>query len=188
MSCKTSLLGIGSNCSASKGGITDVLLVGISSDVKFKMVTATLDTKTNYESWSIDQTISEFQQFFKYETSRETSSFTSTLNVDLTNGTRYVSTEIILQFNRMEHEKMKEMNEITKGDFMIFVKDSNNEWYVFGFNDYDVASATSATAQTGGEKSDGNYYQVTLSSAESSFPIPTTDNATIKYLNDKLSA
>lgn len=179
MSCITILNGITKDCSGSKGGVLKSIFCN-----KGKALNAGLFTEDEKGGWKLDGSKFPEKSAKVYEPSRETSSFTSTLNVDLTNGTRYVQTEIVLQFNRMDETKRAELNSLLKGDWVVFVEDANKNWYCFGWRDFDFADASSGTGQTGGEKSDGNYYQITLQVNEEDFPTPTDDNDSIVWLNE----
>lgn len=119
--------------------------------------------------------ISNIASFKGYEFSKNTASMTSTLNKDLTNGTSYVSTEIILQFNRMETEKRIEVEALSTGDLQIIVRDSNGIYWFLGYDAPVEASA--GTAQTGVAKSDGNFYNITFTDESFEYPYEILDTA-----------
>lgn len=177
MGCNVNISGILSDCSTSKGGVLTSIFLNKSDGL------TGISNSNYYGNFSVDSSVITSDIVKIFEPNRDTSSFTSTLNVDTTNGIKYVSTEIVLQFNRMSAAKRADLNNMLKGEWVVFIEDANKQWYCFGWKDFDVAVASSGTGQTGGSKSDGNYYQVTLTCETAMFPCPTDDNATIETLN-----
>lgn len=177
MGCNVTISGIFNECEASKGGVLAAIFMN-----KVDSIDA-ISNSNYFGNYTVDTSKVTAATAKLFEPNRDTSSFTSTLNVDNTNGIKYVSTEIILQFNRMSFKKRAELNNVLKGEWTVFIQDANKQWYCFGWKDFDVAYASAGTGQTGGAKSDGNYYQITLTAETSMFPCPTDDNATIEALN-----
>jgi hypothetical protein len=177
MGCNVTISGILSDCSTSKGGILNTIFLNKADGLEG------IANINYYGNFSVDPAKITSDVAKVFEPSRDTSSFTSTLNVDTQNGIKYVSTEIVLQFNRISAAKRAELNNILKGEWILFVEDANKQWYCFGWKDFDVVVASSGTGQTGGAKSDGNYYQVTLTCESAMFPCPTDDNPSIEALN-----
>ena len=99
-------------------------------------------------------------RWYEYNFKKNTSSFTSTLNIDPANGINFVSTELILQFNKMNTTKRIEMASLAVNDMYVIVEDCNNKYWYLGMDE--PVTATSGTSQTGTVKSDGNFYQITL--------------------------
>lgn len=178
MGCNVTISGILSDCSASKGGILTSIFVSKSNALNG------IANSNYYGNFTVDPSKITADIAKVFEPNRDTSSFTSTLNVDTTNGIKYVSTEIVLQFNRISASKRTELNNILKGEWTVFIEDANKQWYCFGWKDFDMTVASSGTGQTGGARSDGNYYQVTLTCETAMFPCPTDDNTTIEALNN----
>ena len=163
MACSQTLSGITLSCDTSKGGIIEVYIVtwnelsgGTSAyGVSGNVVTAI--TLTTSATWK------------KYEFKKNTGSMTSTLNVDDANGVNYVSTDLVLQFNRMETSKRIEMAALSVSDLAVVCRDANNKYWLLGYNE--PVSATAGTGQTGTARTDGNFYQITLQANDDSYPM-----------------
>lgn len=106
--------------------------------------------------------------WYAYNFKKNTCSFTSTLNIDQANGINFVTTELILQFNRMTTAKRLEMKGLAVNDMYVIVLDSNNTYWYLGMNE--PVTATSGSAQSGTAKTDGNFYQITLTDESATFP------------------
>ena len=173
MNCTTaSLSGLTMECATSKGGIKEVYVANYSATAATALNTA-IDGQTTASSLSAIT-------WYKYEFRRNTGSMTSTLNVDDANGTNYVSTDVVLQFSRMDTKKRTEMRALSLNELILLVVDCNNRAWILGVDEPVVASA--GTGQTGTNKSDGNFYQITLQANDDSYPIewigviPTPEN------------
>ncbi len=175
MGCNANILGIVDSCASSVGGVKAAVFANA-----YDMYVSIYDDGT----WNMPDEAAE--KLMPFIPSKQTSSFTSTLNVDVTNGSAYVSTEAILQFNRMDVASRVELNKVIAGRWFVFIKDANDKWYVFGNNRSDYAYASAGTGQTGGERSDGNYYQVTITANGAVLPVPCTDAATVKMLENAI--
>lgn len=145
--CSITLNGIIKDCKNNIGGIRKVWIAPYTAGA------ATVDSNKI-------SAISNLAAFKGYEFSKNTASMTSTRNKDMTNGSSYVSTELVLQFNRMETEKRIEVEALSVGDLQIIVMDNNGIYWFLGYDAPVEASA--GTAQTGTAKSDGNFYNITF--------------------------
>lgn len=172
MACSIALSGLTFDCETSKGGIKEVIIAVYDKDVAAGI-------KASAESATSASTVSG-GTWYSYTFRRNTGSMTSTLNVDDANGTNYVSTDLVLQFSRMDAKKFAEMKALSTGEVMAFVVDCNGEKWFLGADEAVVASA--GTGQTGTAKGDGNYYQITLQANDDTYPInwagqlPTVEN------------
>ena len=93
--CNQTLSGLINDCAPSMGGIVEVYAASredIESIVETDSVVSTI-------------TMGATAKFQKYSFKRNTGSMTSTLQVSQENGTRYVSTDLVLSFTRMETAK-----------------------------------------------------------------------------------
>lgn len=104
----------------------------------------------------------------EYKFRKNTGSMTSNLNLDETNGVSYIETELSMTFSKMETRKRTEMVALAKGEVACIVKDSNGLYWYLGFNEGVTANAGSG--QTGQQKTDGNFYQVTLLDSSEEYP------------------
>lgn len=162
MSCvSATLAGIAQDCSTSKGGVAKVWIA--TEDPKPKVTDGKI---TQFEGGSV--------KFYAYNFKKNVSSMTSTLNIDPANGTNYVSTELILQFNKMETVKRMEMAGLAVNDMYAIVKDSNGKYWFLGYDE--PVQATAGSGQTGTNKTDGNFYQISLSDESDSFPMEVDES------------
>lgn len=114
-------------------------------------------------------TMAASAKFKKYAFRKGTGSFTSTLNVDAANGISYVSTDIVLQFNRMETTKRVEMAALAVNELVVIVKDANGLYWYFGKDEPVTASA--GDGATGTARGDANRYTITLQDNAKTFPM-----------------
>lgn len=159
MPCTQTLSGIPRDCATSMGGIVEVYIANY-DDVSG--VTVTDD---------IIKTISmaDTAKFKKYSFRKGTGSMTSTLNVDPTNGTNYVSTDLVLQFMKMDTSKRVEIAALAVGELVIIVKDANGKYWYLGKDNAVTASAGEGT--TGTAATDANRYQITLQDNSQTYPM-----------------
>ena len=160
MACSVTLKGIQKDCKHNIGGVRKIWIAAYTKGT------------TTVDSGKINA-ISNVADFKGYEFTKNTASMTSTLNKDLTNGTSYVNTEVIVQFNRMETEKRLEVETLSIGDLQIIVLDNNGIYWFLG-NDAPV-EASAGTAQTGTAKSDGNFYNLTFTDESFEYPYEILD-------------
>ena len=99
---------------------------------------------------------------------------TSTLTVDPANGVNYVSTELVLQFTKMETRKRIEMAALAVGELAFIVKDANGIYWFLGKDE--PVTATAGTGQTGQAVGDGNFYNITFTDESKSWPMEVLDS------------
>lgn len=158
MACNQTLSGLTNDCATSMGGIVRAYIIN------WDAVTGVTDS----EGVITAITLGESAKFKEYYFKRNTGSFTSTLNVDAANGVNYVSTDIVLQFTRMETAKRIEIAALAVNEVALIVLDANGKYWFFGKDN--PVTATAGTGQTGTAVGDGNFYQITLQDTSSSFP------------------
>jgi len=160
MACSITLAGLTYDCERSKGGIKKVLIAQYDA-TKAAAIKAAASGET--------PTVPSGLTFYAYDFRRNTGSMTSTLNVDEANGTNYVSTDLVLQFGRMDAKKRTEISALSIGELMIFVEDANGQKWFLGADAPVTASA--GTGQTGQAMTDGNFYNITLTAQDDDYPI-----------------
>ena len=121
---------------------TDVTNIAVSSD----MVTAI--------------TMASSAKFKRYAFARNTGSLTSTYTIDPATGVRYVVSDLILMFNRMETSKRVEISALAQNDLVIIVKDANGKYWLLGYDE--PVNASAGDGQTGTARGDRNGYSITL--------------------------
>lgn len=158
MACNQTLSGIVRDCAPSMGGIIealaanreDITAVTVSSD----MITAI--------------TMASSAKFKKYELTRNTGSLTSSYQINKENGTKYVQSDLVLPFNRMETAKRVEIKALAENDLVLIVKDANGKYWYLGYDEPVTASA--GEGLTGTARADRNGYGVTLQDNSKDLP------------------
>ena len=159
MACNQTLSGLVKDCSPSMGGITEVLLAN-REDVS----AVTADTGKVTEI-----TMASSAKFKKYSFTRNTGSMTSTYNIDQASGVRYVTTDLLLQFNRMETAKRVEISALAVNDLVAIVKDANGIYWYLGYDE--PVNASAGDGQTGTARGDANRYTITLQDNSKEMPM-----------------
>lgn len=167
MPCLITLAGITLDCESSVGGIKRVFITSY-SDVK----SVALDDDEQKIQTIILETS---KRWYEYQFRKGTGSLTSTLNVDNTTGTNYVTNELSLVFTKMETAKRIEIAALSIGQLAVVVEDSNGKYWYLGKDDYVSASAGSGTSGTA--KGDQNAYTIILSTDSLSYPYELSDEA-----------
>ena len=150
MPCLQTLSGLAKDCAANMGGIVEALIANF-ADVSSLSVT---DNKISTIS------MASSAKFKRYSFAKNTGNLTSTYNLDPASGVRYVSSELLLQFNRMETTKRVEITALALGDLAVIVKDANGKYWYLG-KDAPV-NASAGDGQTGTARGDANRYTITL--------------------------
>jgi hypothetical protein len=160
MACTQALSGIAASCETNVGGIREVFIAN------FDDVTAIeVDSTSNMIDTITMDTDKKFKQYFF---KKNTSSLTSTLNVDPANGVNFVQSDLALQFAKQETTKRMEIAKLSLGELRVIVKDANGKYWFLGMEEF--VSATAGTAETGVNRTDGNRYTITLTDYSSSYP------------------
>ena len=159
MACNQTLSGLVKDCSPSMGGITEVLLAN-REDVS--AVTADSGKVTEI-------TMASSAKFKRYTFARNTGSMTSTYTIDQASGVRYVTTDLLLQFNRMETAKRVEISVLAVNDLVAIVKDANGIYWYLGYDE--PVNASAGDGQTGTARGDANRYTITLQDNSKEMPM-----------------
>lgn len=160
MSCSQVLNGIAADCQTNVGGIREIYIANYD-----EVTTIELDDKSNMIKTI---TMVETAKFKKYAFKKNTSSMTSTLNVDPANGVNFVQTDLSLVFAKQETVKRMEIAKLSLGELRVIVLDANGKYWFLGKEEF--VSATAGTAETGVNRTDGNKYTITLTDYSSSYP------------------
>lgn len=157
--CNVNIAGLCRDCESSKGGIVEVYAFN------YGEITGITETAGTINGVSL----ASGAKAYKYEFRKGTGSMTSTLNVDPANGVNYVSTELVLQFTKMETRKRIEMAALAVGELAFIVKDANGVYWFLGKDE--AVTATAGTGQTGTAVGDGNFYNITFTDQSLSWPM-----------------
>lgn len=158
MSCIQTLSGLAKDCAANMGGIVEVLIANF-DDVS--EVTITTDKVSAI-------TMASSAKFKKYNFAKNTGSLTSTYNIDQASGVKYVTSDLLLQFNRMETTKRVEITALSLGDLAVIVKDANGKYWYLGKDE--PVNASAGDGQTGTARGDANRYTITLQDESQEMP------------------
>ena len=150
MACNQTLSGIVRDCSPSMGGIVEALIAN-KDDVTNISVASDMVTEI---------TMSSSAKFKRYSFARNTGSLTSNYTIDQTTGVRYVASDLVLQFNRMETAKRIEISALAQNDLVVIVKDANGKYWLLGKDE--PVNATAGDGLTGTVRADRNGYSITL--------------------------
>lgn len=150
MPCIQTLSGLTRDCSANMGGIVEALIAN------FDDVTSATITDNQVSAIAMASSA----KFKRYTFPKNTGSLTSTYNLDPASGVRYVTSELLLQFNRMETQKRVEITALALGDLAVIVKDANGKYWYLGKDE--PVNASASDGQTGTARGDANRYTITL--------------------------
>ena len=160
MSCSQVLNGIAADCQTNVGGVREVYIANYGD-----VTTIEIDEVSNMIKTI---TMVDTAKFKKYAFKKNTSSMTSTLNVDPANGVNFVQTDLTVVFAKQETVKRMEIAKLSLGELRVIVLDANGKYWFLGQEEF--VSATSGTAETGTNRTDGNRYQIVLTDYSSSYP------------------
>ena len=158
MACTQTLAGLAKDCSANRGGIVEVYIAN------FADVTAV--TLTSGEVTAI--TMDAGKKFKAYSFAKNTGNLTSTYTFDSASGVKFVTSQLLLQFNRMETTKRVELTALALGDLRVIVKDANGKYFLLGYDE--PVNASAGDGQTGTARSDANRYTITLEDNSAEMP------------------
>ena len=164
MSCSQLLNGIAADCQTNVGGVREVYIANYSDVTAIEVDEVSNMIKTI--------TMADSAKFKKYAFKKNTSSMTSTLNVDPANGVNFVQTDLSLVFAKQETVKRMEIAKLSLGELRVIVLDANGKYWFLGQEEF--VSATAGTAETGVNRTDGNKYTITLTDYSSSYPYEVT--------------
>ena len=164
MSCVQTLSGLARDCNSNMGGILEALIA------PFDDVTAV--TITDGVISAI--TMASSKKFKKYNFAKNTGNLTSTYNIDPASGVRYVTSDLLLQFNRMETTKRVEITALAMSDLVVICKDANGKYWYLGKDE--PVNASAGDGQTGTARGDANRYTITLRDESQEMPYEVSDS------------
>jgi hypothetical protein len=165
MPCIQTLSGLAKDCAANMGGIVEVLIANY-DDVTAKTVTAGKITAI---------TMATGAKFKRYEFAKNTGSLTSNYTFDQAAGVKFVTSDLVLQFNRMQTTSRVEISALALADTVVIVKDANGKYWYLGYDEPVTASA--GDGQTGTARSDSNRYTITLQDNSLEMPYEVEEGA-----------
>ena len=150
MPCLQTLSGLARDCSSNMGGILEVLIANADDVTGVTVSEGIISTVSMATS----------AKFKRYTFAKNTGSLTSTYTLDPASGVKYVTSELLLQFNRMETQKRVEITALALGDLVCIVKDANGTYWYLGKDE--PVNASASDGQTGTARADANRYTITL--------------------------
>lgn len=163
--CNQTLAGISLDCTNNMGGIKTVYIANF-GDVK---------SVTESDNVITGITMADSKKFKTYQFRKGTSSMSSELTADETNGLNFVTTTLNLVFTRMDTAKRIEMSALAIAQLAVIVLDSNGVYWYLTPDEY--ASASAGTAETGTAKGDRNAYTLTLTTENETYPMEVSKTA-----------
>lgn len=158
MPCLQTLSGLARDCSSNMGGILEVLIANADDVTGVTLSEGIISTVSMATS----------AKFKRYTFPKNTGSLTSTYTLDPASGVRYVTSELLLQFNRMETQKRVEITALALGDLVCIVKDANGKYWYLGKDE--PVNASASDGQTGTARADANRYTITLQDESQEMP------------------
>lgn len=171
MPCIQTLSGLAKDCAANMGGIVEAYIANF-DDVTEVTVSSGIITAI---------TMATSAKFKKYNFAKNTGSLTSTYTMDPASGVKFVTSDLVLQFNRMQTTARVEISALALADTVVIVKDANGKYWYLGYDEPVTASA--GDGQTGTARSDANRYTITLQDNSHEMPYEV-DSAIIAALVD----
>ena len=157
MACNQTLTAILKDCAPSMGGITEVLLAN-KADVQEVTIT--------------EEVISAIKmgtgKFAKFQFPRNTGSMSSNYTIDNTTGVKFVTTDLLMVFNRMDTQKRVAIKALAENELVAIVKDANGTYWFLGYDEPLTASA--GDGLTGTARADRNGYSITLQDNSHAMP------------------
>lgn len=151
MGCSVTLTGLPKDCEASMGGIAELWAVDHSA-VSAVTVSA--------EGIITDITLAESAKFLRYYFRKGAGSMSPNGTIDPANGVNFVTTDVVVQFTKMDTAKRIAMSTLTVAELALIVKDNNGKYWYLGYDNAVTASASSGA--TGQAFTDANMYSITL--------------------------
>lgn len=151
-----------------KDSLGSIVKVWVSTNTNIPTVNTSLGT--NGEISHIDSSVAS--SFKPFEFFKNTGSMTSSANVADNAGTSF-TTEVNLQFLKMETAKRIEVMGLMFDETVAIVKDANKKYWFLGWDEPVQGSAASAVSGTSSQ--DLNGYQVTLKDDSRELPREVLD-------------
>lgn len=93
---------------------------------------------------------------YTYELPTQTGSFEETINFNRDNGTVFYTQTVNIMLQKLSYAKRLELQAVAQARVIVFVQDTNNNWWAVGY-EYGADLSTS-TAATGATLGDANGY------------------------------
>lgn len=172
MACSSiTLKGINTGCKDNLGSIKEVYVIkkdDVTSISKSEDVISTIALNTG-------------SKFSTYKFRKGTSSMSTNMTVDEAVGTMSFTTEVALQFNKLQTSTRLELMALAMDDLVAIVKDANDKCWYLGY-DFPV-TVSSMTANSGTNFTDFQGYNITLSDTSRELPFEVDGSIMADLIN-----
>ena len=142
MACELNI-GFGLDCKDGIGGIKKIVLTDF----------------TNVDSFTLDADevvtaiiANDAQEIYTYELPTQTGSFEETINFNRDAGTIFYTQTVNVMLNKLSAAKRLELQAVAQTRVIVFVNDTNNNWWAVGYEyGADLSTGTAATGTTLGD-------------------------------------
>jgi hypothetical protein len=146
MACELNI-GFTLDCKTGIGGIKKIVLVDKTNVTSFTLDADEIVTAIN---------ANDAQEIYTYELPTQTGSFEETINFNRDNGTIFYTQTVNVMLHKLSAAKRLELQNVATARVIVFVNDSNDNWWAVGY-EYG-ADLSTATAATGTALGDANQY------------------------------
>lgn len=162
--CSQALTSIATGCESLLGGIKVVYAIA-KNNIDAITVTDNVISAITTKTLSGD---TDPQQFHTFRFRKQSSTMESEYTIDDTNGIKYVTTNLTLNFAKQETAKRVSLTALINCESALIVEDNNGKRWFLGFDN--PVTPTAATAATGTAFGDANQYSITLSDMSAELP------------------
>ena len=162
MSCSATLAGLAQDCAASMGGVKKILIRPWAPGLFTEQVGD--ENKVHVASLTISTTVWKAYYFRNGNANVNTQ-----LTIDNQNGVNFCTTTLELTATRQETVKREEFSALQSSEVAVVYQDMNGIWWALGIDG--PVTAESGEAQSGANKTDGNFYKINLVTESATFPI-----------------
>ena len=141
MACELST-GFTLNCKDGVGGIKQIVLVD-------KLLVTSFGFEDNQVEMIVGPTEGDL---YTYELPTQTGSFEETINFNRDAGTIFYTQTVNVMLNKLTSAKRAELQNLAQARVIVFVNDSNDNWWAVGYEfGADLSTATAATGTALGD-------------------------------------
>lgn len=166
MACTQTISGLGRDCQANMGGLKKVYIAPFDDGKTIALTSGEITTYTAGVS---------APKYMAFNFRNGAASMTSTSTIDAVSGTTMVSTQLVMNFGRMDATKRTEIQALLQGQVQVIAVDNNGVAWLLG-NESPVLAVGSQNGQTGAARTDANQYTITLQDDAPVLPLPFKDD------------
>jgi hypothetical protein len=142
MACELSI-GMTLDCKDGLGGIKKIVLVDKTEVTSFTLDASEVVTAINGPASG---------DLYTYELPTQTGSFEETINFNRDNGTVFYTQTVNVMLQKLSSAKRLELQNVAQARVIVFVEDTNGNWWAVGYEyGADLSTATAATGTVLGD-------------------------------------